>query len=78
MTSSLGGYRKVNGARVPDALIAENGLADRLRSVWPQDAKVLMVCLDPGDHEKNDAIYSCFKSSFPLNGLRNFIYCYVR
>ncbi len=69
LTSSLGGAFKVNGIRVPDVLIQKNGLLDRLKSIWIQDARVLIVCANPDNHEKNDGIYACLKESLPMSGL---------
>ncbi len=69
LTSSLGGAFKVNGIRVPDVLIQKNGLLDRLKSIWIQDARVLIVCANPDNHVKNDGIYACLKEALPMSGL---------
>lgn len=69
LTSSLGGSFKVNGTRVPSVLIQENGLLDNLKSMWIQNAKVLIVCADPTDYEKNDSVCDCLKEAFPMSGL---------
>ncbi len=69
LTSSLGGAFRENGIRVPSVLIEQNGLLDTIRSLWPSDAGVLMICASPDDHEKNDAVLSCLKRSFPMSGL---------
>ena len=69
LTSSLGGAIKVNGKRVPDVLIQQNGLLDKLKSIWPQDARVLIVCANPDNHEKNDGVYACLKEALPMSGL---------
>ena len=69
LTSALGGYVKVNGERLPGAILQDNGLADRLHAIWPPNARVLMICSDPAGHEKNDAYTACFRAAFPLNGL---------
>ncbi len=69
LTSSLGGSFKVNGTRVPSILIQQNGLLDNLKSIWIQNAKVLIICGDPTDHEKNDSVYACLKEAFPMSGL---------
>ena len=69
LTSSLGGSRKVNGVRVPDVLMQQNGLLDRLKSIWKQNAKILMICADPTDYEKNDCVCDCLKEAFPMSGL---------
>ncbi len=69
LTSSLGGAFKVNGKRIPDVLIQQNGLLDRLKSIWTQDARVLIVCANPDNHEKNDGVYACLKEALPMSGL---------
>lgn len=69
ITSSLGGAVRENGRRVPSVLIEQNGLLDRIRSLWPDNARVLMICASPYDHEKNDAVAECFKHSLPMSGL---------
>lgn len=69
LTSSLGGAFKVNGKRIPDVLIQQNGLLDRLTSIWTQNARVLIVCANPDNHEKNDGVYACLKEALPMSGL---------
>lgn len=69
LTSSLGGSSKVNGKRVPSVLLQYNGLLDRLKSIWKQNANVLIICADPTDYEKNDSVCSCLRESFPMSGL---------
>ena len=69
LTSHLGGARRENGARIPGVLMEQNGLLDRIRSLWPENARVLMICADPEDTGKNDAILSCFRESLPMSGL---------
>lgn len=69
LTSSLGGSRKVNGTRVPSVLIQHNGLLENLKSIWIENARVLIVCANPDDYEKNDAVCACLKESFPMSGL---------
>lgn len=70
LTSSLGGYAKVDGRRVPEPLPRTNGLLDRVRSFWPENTRVLIICADPAEHENNDDVRSCFQQTFPLSGLR--------
>ena len=69
LTSSLGGSSKVNGTRVPSILMQNNGLLDSLKSIWTPYAKVLIICADPSDYEKNDSVCACLKESFPMSGL---------
>ncbi len=69
LTSSLGGASKVNGTRVPSVLIQQNGLLDNLKSIWPTNANVLIICADPSDYDKNDSVCDCLRKSFPMSGL---------
>lgn len=69
LTSSLGGSIKVNGKRVPSTLIEENGLLDRIKLVWSENAKVMMICSSPNNYDINDNIYSCLKEAFTMSGL---------
>lgn len=69
LTSSLGGSSKVDGVRKPSVLIEKNGLLDKLKTIWPEDARVLIFCADPGDDEKNDSVLACLRESFPMSGL---------
>ena len=69
LTSSLGGYAKVNGTRVPEPLPQKNGFLARLRAMWPGNAQVLFICADPIAHKKNDDIRDCFRVSLPMSGL---------
>ncbi len=69
LTSSLGGYSKTNGTRAPAPLLRNNGLTDRLKSFWPENARILILCADPTKYEKNDSIRACLREAFPMSGL---------
>lgn len=69
LTSSLGGSSKADGRRVPSILMEENGLLDRIKSIWTENARIVMICASPNDYEKNDSVYSCLKEAFPMSGL---------
>ena len=69
LTSSLGGSTKVNGKRVPSTLIEENGLLDRIKSIWKENARVMLICASPDNYVVNDSVYSCLKEAFPMSGL---------
>lgn len=69
ITSSLGGSHQKNGKRVPSVLIEQNRLLDKIRALWPDDARVLMICASPKDYEKNDSVVTCFRQSLPMSGL---------
>lgn len=69
LTSKLGGSNKVNGTRVPSILIQHNGLLDSLKSIWKQNANVLIVCSNPYDYDKNDTLCDCLRESFSMSGL---------
>ncbi|MBR5961401.1 MAG: Type 1 glutamine amidotransferase-like domain-containing protein [Clostridia bacterium] len=69
LTSHLGGSYRENGKRIPAMLMEDNGLLEKLRSLWPDSARVLMICADPADYVKNDTVLSCFTQAFPMSGL---------
>lgn len=69
LTSSLGGSIKVDGKRVPSVLLADNGLLHKLREVWSDNAKVMIICASPSDYEKNDSVCACMREAFPMSGL---------
>lgn len=69
LTSSLGGSFKVNGQRIPSVFITDNGLLDKLKELWVEDSKVMIICASPNDHEKNDSVCACLRESFPMSGL---------
>lgn len=69
LTSSLGGFIKVNGTRIPDMLIQRNGLLVNLKSIWLPDARVLIVCGNPDNYVKNDDVHACLKEAFLMSGL---------
>lgn len=69
LTSSLVGSIIVNGKRIPTTLMEENGLLDRIKSIWSENAKVMMICGSSHDYDKNDSVYSSLKEAFLLSGL---------
>lgn len=69
LTSSLGGSYKVDGKRVPSVLLTDNGLLDKLKEIWIDNAKVMIICASPNEYEKNDSICGCLKEAFPMSGL---------
>lgn len=69
LTSSLGGSFKVDGKRVPSVLLTDNGLLDKLKQIWIDNAKVMIICASPNEYEKNDSICECLKEAFPMSGL---------
>lgn len=69
LTSSLGGSFKVNGQRIPSVFLTDNGLLDKLKELWVEDSKVMIICASPNDHEKNDSVCACLRESFPMSGL---------
>ena len=69
LTSSLGGSFKVNGKRVPSVFLTDNGLVDKLKELWVDNSKVMIICASPNDYEKNDSVCACLKESFPMSGL---------
>ena len=69
LTSSLGGSVRENGKRVPALLIQSNGLLENLKSLWPENPRVLIVCDDPADYERNDSICACLREALAMSAL---------
>lgn len=69
LTSSLGGSIKKDGQRIPTPLLGDNGLIEKIKEYWKDDAKILMISASPDEYERNDGIISCLKHSFPMSGL---------
>lgn len=69
LTSSLGGSVRENGKRVPALLVQSNHLLENLKSMWPENARVLIVCADPADYEKNDSVRACLREALPMSAL---------
>lgn len=69
LTSSLGGSIKINGKRVPSPLMEINGLLDKIKSIWTENAKVIMICASPDNYDVNDSIHDCLKEAFSMDGL---------
>lgn len=43
LTSSLGGSYKVDGKRVPSVFLTDNGLLDKMKELWVEDSKVMII-----------------------------------
>ncbi len=69
LTSSLGGSRKVDGRRYPAPLLGDNGLVERIKSVWKENSNVLLISASPEEYERNDSILHCQREAFPMSGL---------
>ena len=69
LTSSIGGYEKKDGARIPTQLSTENGFLENLQKHWRDNSKVLIISSDADNIEKNDSIMEIFTASFPMSGL---------
>lgn len=70
LASWIGGSIKSGNGRLPAPILTYNHLSDNLKSIWPTEAKILLICSSPNDYEKTDGIYNCFKESFPLSGFK--------
>lgn len=70
LTSSLGGSIKRDGMRIPTPLLGDNGLIEKIKEYWNDDAKILLISASPDEYERNDGIISCLKHSFPMSGLK--------
>ena len=69
LTSSLGGSIKINGKRIPSIILTNNGLLDKLKELWVEDSKVMIICASPNDYERNDSVCACLREAFPMSGL---------
>lgn len=69
LTSSLGGYRKVEGKRYPAPLSQENGLVEQIKRVWRENANVLLISASPEEYAINDSILYIQREAFPMSGL---------
>ena len=69
LTSLLDDINIVNGDRLSTLLIEKNGLLNNLKSIWPNDSKVLFICSAPSDYVRNDNMFECMKKPFVMSGL---------
>lgn len=69
LTSTLGGSTLKNEERIPTILEEKNGQLDKIKSVWTDNAKVMMICASPSNHKMNDSLYKCFREAFLLSRL---------
>lgn len=69
LTSSQGGSVKENGKRYPAPLFTYNGLTDRIKESWVENARVLIISASPNDYERNDGILYCLREAYPMSGL---------
>ena len=69
LVSNLGTSVKVGGRRIPAPILEANGLQEKIKSIWPQEARVLLVFASPNEYERNDGIYACVRESIPMSGL---------
>lgn len=69
LASAPGATRKINGIKEPSVIIQRNGFLDRLKTIWVQNARVLIICGDSKDHKKNDSLCKDLKESFSMSGL---------
>ena len=68
LTSYLGGSYKVDGKRLPGPILEANGFRDQLKKIWPENARVLLICAGPFEFEKNDSVLYCIKEALPMSG----------
>ena len=69
LTSSIGGYYKKDGKRIPTQLSVRNGFLKNLQKHWRDNSKVLIISSDADNIKKNDSILNVFTASFPMSGL---------
>ena len=69
LTSCFCDYNLVDGKEAPSALITRNGLSDAFKSVWIDDAHILIICSDPDNFRENDELLDRMKNTFLMSGL---------
>ena len=69
LTSSLGGSVRVNGKRVPAGFLTNNGLLEKLKALWVEHSRVMIVCASPDVYADNDIRFACLEKAFPISGL---------
>ncbi len=69
MTSTLGVTTKIDGKKVSSKIIEKNGLLNRLKSIWPENANVLFLASDPDNYKNNDKRFGLLKESLSMSGL---------
>ncbi len=69
LTSCFCDFNIQDGKEAPSALIERNGLGDAFKSVFKENAKVLIICSDPNDYKENDILCDRMRESFLMSGL---------
>ncbi len=69
LVSNLGASVKIGGRRIPAPILEANGLQEKIKSIWPEEARVLLIFASPDEYERNDGIYGCVRESIPMSGL---------
>ena len=49
LTGSLGGSFKVNGKRIPSIVLTNKGMLDKLKELWVEGSKVMIICGSPNN-----------------------------
>lgn len=69
LTSHIGGHLHQGEEILPELLLEENGLLQRIRQLWRNDFRCLMVANDPDASVLNDLHARVFQQSFEMSGL---------
>ncbi len=69
LVSNLGTSVKIGDKRIPAPILEANGLQEKIKSIWPEEARVLLIFASPDEYERNDGIYACVRESIPMSGL---------
>ena len=69
LTSSLGGSKRVDGKRIPSTLTGDNGLLDKIKPTWKDNAKIMMICASPNDYMKYYSVSHCVTQALQMSGL---------
>lgn len=69
LTSHMGGIRETENGDFPAVLLQENGFLDRLRTRWPENARVMQIASDPDSPEALNKYAQISLAAIRLSGL---------
>ncbi|MBR2342755.1 MAG: Type 1 glutamine amidotransferase-like domain-containing protein [Clostridia bacterium] len=69
LTSCFCDYFERDGREAPSVIIRRGGLLDTVKSIWKNNARVLVIASDPDDHRGNDEMARRMLDTFLMSGL---------
>ena len=69
LTSNTGHTVFQNGSYRLGPIYAENGLRDRLKALWPREARMLLVASEPDDYAMSNMLLDSTRDSLAASGL---------